>query len=135
MISISDIMSTDLKTVTPTTPIYEALDLLAKNRVSGLPVVDNFNQVVGIITEKDVLRILIDKNLDVKKLVYDYMSREVICFTEDDDAIDICKFFLRNNIRRVPIVRDGKLVGVVSRRDIVPLIMEAISKISDFRYV
>ena len=58
------------------------------------------------------------------------MSREVICFTEDDSAVEICKFFMRTHIRRVPIIRDGCLIGIVSRRDIVSLIAEAKTKMS-----
>jgi CBS domain-containing protein len=135
MITIKSIMTTDVVSVKENIPIYEALDLLSKKRISGLPVVNDQDHIVGILSEKDVLRILIDKKLGVKKTVRDYMTREVICYTEEDSAIDLCSFFIRSNIRRVPIVREGKLVGIVSRRDIVNLILEAKSKISDFRYV
>ena len=134
MIIVKTIMTTDVKSVKQDTPIFEALDLLEKEKISGLPVVDDDHIVVGIITEKDVLEILIDKNLNVKNKVADYMTREVICFAEEDNVVDVCKFFIKSNIRRVPIVRNGKLVGIVSRRDIVGLIMEAKSKLSNFRY-
>jgi len=134
MIIVKTIMTTDVKFVRADTPIYDALDLLENEKVSGLPVVDEANQVVGILTEKDVLEILIAKNVDVKNKVGDYMTREVICFQENDNVIDVCKFFIRSNIRRVPIVRDGKLVGIVSRHDMVTLIREAKSKLSNFRY-
>jgi len=135
MLSIKNIMTTDVITVNPATPIYEALDLLTKNKVSGLPVVDQNREVVGILTEKDVLKILIDQKVHIKTKVEDYMTSDVICFTEEDNAVEICKFFVKHNIRRVPIIRDGKLVGIVSRRDIVAVILEAKSKMSDFRYV
>jgi len=134
MIAVKTIMTTDVKFVRAETPIYEALDLLDKEKISGLPVLDEGNHVVGILTEKDVLEILISKNVDAKKLVGDYMTREVICFQENDNVLDVCKFFIRSHIRRVPIVREGKLVGIVSRHDIVTLIREAKSKLSNFRY-
>ena len=134
MIAVKTIMTTDVKFVRAQTPIYEALDLLDKEKISGLPVLDEGNHVVGILTEKDVLEILISKNADAKKLVGDYMTREVICFQENDNVLDVCKFFIRSHIRRVPIVREGKLVGIVSRHDIVTLIREAKSKLSNFRY-
>ena len=133
--SVTSIMTTNVISVMPNTPIYEALDLLAKHRISGLPVVDEDENVVGILSEKDVLRILIDRKLGLLSIVEDYMSRNVISFSEEDSAIEICKFFIRNNIRRVPIVRDGRLVGIVSRADIIRLILEAKDKISNFRYV
>lgn len=135
MLPVKSIMTTGVITVKADTPIYEALYLLAKNKISGIPAVDGEDKVIGILSEKDVLRILVDKKLDHKKTVDDYMSRDVICFQEDDSAIDVCKFFIRSNIRRVPIVKDNKLVGILSRADIIPLILEAKNKISDFRYI
>lgn len=135
MLSVKSIMITDVILVKPDTPIYEALALLIKHKISGMPAVNEDNEVVGLLSEKDVLRILVDRNLDIKKTVDDYMSRNVICFSEDASAFDICQFFLRSHIRRVPIVKDGKLVGIVSRGDLIPLILEAKNKISDFRYV
>ena len=134
MIPIKSFMTTDVVTVKPDVPIYEALHLLSEREISGMPVVDDNNQVVGILSEKDVLRILIDDKLDVTSKVSDYMSHGVVCFTETDNAFEICKFFINSHYRRVPIVKDGKLVGIVSRRDIVGLILEVKSKISDFRY-
>ena len=128
-------MTIGVITVKADTLIYEALYLLAKNKVSGLPVVNDENEVVGVLSEKDVLRILVDRKLDLKSTVDDYMSHDVICFKEYDNAFDVCQFFIRSNIRRVPIVRDNKLVGIVSRADIIPLILEAKNKISNFRYV
>ena len=134
MLPIKSIMTSHVIYVHPETPIFDALGLLTKHRISGLPVVDQDMRIKGILSEKDVLRILLDKKLDGKKLVEDYMTRDVICFSEDTRATDICKFFMKNYIRRVPICKQGKLIGIVSRHDIVELILEAKSKISDFRY-
>ena len=134
MLPVKSIMTEEVIWVTPQTPIYEALHLLTEHKISGLPVVDEDRHVVGILSEKDVLAILLDKHPDAKKTVSNYMSRDVISFTEDASAIDICKFFIQSNIRRVPIIRDNKLVGIVSRRDIVSLILEVKTKMSDFRF-
>lgn len=134
MISIKPVMTREVITVTPKTPVYEALNLFLKHEISGMPVVNEQDNVVGILSEKDVMEILIDKNLDEKKFVEDYMSTDVTSFSEETDAVDICRFFVRSNIRRVPIVKDGKLVGIVSRRDIVKIIQEAYSRISNFRF-
>ncbi len=135
MIPVSSIMTREIVTVQPETPVFEALDLLRRHKISGMPVVNHNAQVVGILSEKDLLHILLEKNVDVCPKVEDYMTREVICFTESDDAVEICKFFMRSNIRRVPIVEAGVLVGIVSRRDILSLIMEANTKMSELRYV
>lgn len=135
MLPVKEIMTVGVISVKPDTLIYEALSLLAKHKISGIPVVGDNDEVVGILSEKDVLRILVDRKLDLKSTVNQYMSRDVVCFTEEDSAIDVCKFFIRSHIRRVPIVRDEKLVGIVSRADIIPLILEAQDKISNFRYI
>jgi len=134
MISIKTIMTKDVITVTAKMPIYEALNLLKKHDVSGLPVIDYEGRVIGILSEKDVLKLLLNQKVVANDKVEDYMTREVVAFSEMDNAIDICKFFIKSHIRRVPIVRGEKLVGVVSRRDIVLLILEAKSKMSFLRY-
>ncbi len=135
MVPISDLMTRDVITVAPQTPIFEALEKFTHHKISGMPVVDSGGRVIGILSEKDLLRILFEKKVDVGHKVEDYMSREVICFSEDDTALDVCKFFMRTHIRRVPIVNRGYLVGIVSRRDIIGLIIEAKSKLSTLRYV
>jgi len=134
MLSAKSIMTKNVVTVNPQMPIYDALTILTQNKVSGVPVVNDENRVVGMLSEKDVLRILIDKALIGRYSVEDYMSQEVICFSEEDNAIDLCKFFIQSHIRRVPIVNENHLVGIISRRDIVKYILEAKSKMSELRY-
>lgn len=134
MLSIKEVMSRNVITVQPNTPVYEAMILLTKHKISGLPVVDEQDHLKGILTERDLLRIMLDKNLDVNHVVEEYMTRNVVSFSEDTNALTICEFFINNPIRRVPIIKDGKLIGVISRRDIIHLILEAKSKISDHRF-
>lgn len=134
MIPAKQVMTEKVITVHPETPIFDALQLLSRYRISGMPVINHDNEVVGILSEKDVLRLLLDKNSDHQKTVFDYMSHDVISFNEDDSITEICNFFIRGHVRRVPIVRDGKLVGVVSRPDILGLILEAKTQIAELRY-
>ncbi|MCA9400161.1 MAG: CBS domain-containing protein [Candidatus Omnitrophica bacterium] len=134
MISILGVMTRNVITVKADTPIYDALQLFLKHEISGMPVVNDSNEVIGILSEKDVLKILVDENRAVSDIVEDYMTRDVISFKEEDDAVAICKFFLSSTIRRVPITKNGKLCGIISRRDIVSLILDAERKISDFRF-
>ncbi|MGE0269247.1 MAG: CBS domain-containing protein [Candidatus Omnitrophota bacterium] len=135
MFPVGSIMTKEVVTARPDMPIIEALHLLTRHKISGMPVVNSSGLVVGVLSEKDLLRILLEKNVDEDHKVEEYMSREVICFHEDDDAREVCKFFMRTHIRRVPIVRDGILMGVVSRRDIITLISEAKINLSPMRYV
>ena len=134
MILAKDIMTKNIISVKEYTPIYEALALLSENHISGMPVIDEDNSVLGILSEKDVLKVMIDPRLGAQSVVGDYMSRDVISFTEEDNAVSICKFFMSSHVRRVPIVRDEKLVGIVSRRDIVQAIIEMRSKMDALRF-
>jgi CBS domain-containing protein len=134
MFPIKNIMTKDVVSVSPDSSIFEAMELLKKHEISGVPVVDSELKLKGILTEKDVLSILLNHDIKYKHTVADYMTTEIHIFSPEDSAISVCQFFIKNAIRRVPIVKDGKLVGIVSRRDIISLILEIKSKISDSRY-
>jgi len=123
MLPVHKIMTKEVVTVTKDTCIYEAIDQLVMNQISGLAVVDDKNNLVGILSEWDILHLLTENNVDQKETVEHYMTFDVISFTEDDRAADICEFFQTNYKRRVPIVRDKKLVGIVSRHDIIKLVL------------
>ena len=113
----------------PETPIFQAIECLSEKKVSGLPVTDTNNTLVGIISEWDVLELLTTTNIGQEATVEQYMTKQVISFTEDDSVLDICEFFQEKKARRAPIVRDGKLVGIVSRHDIIKLIITIRKKI------
>jgi len=123
MFKVEDVMVRDVLSVLPSTPIYEAMKLILKHRISGLPVVDFDNNLVGIITEKDMLVLLMEKAIDENQSVDEFMTKEVKSFRKEDNILDICEFFIERPIRRVPIVDGRKLVGIVSRSDIVKLIL------------
>ncbi len=121
MLEAEKIMKTDLVTVTRDTPIYEAIKTLVENNITGLPVVNDDMTLAGIITEKDVLKLLYD-NLNEPGKVEDFMTEKVISFDHQDSLIDIAESFINSHFRRVPILRDGKLAGIVSRKDIIAYI-------------
>ncbi len=121
MFEAEKIMKTDLVTTTRDAPVYEAIRTLVENNITGLPVVNADMTLAGIITEKDVLKLLYD-NLDEHRKVEDFMTENVISFDHHDSLIDIAKSFINNHFRRVPILRDGKLAGIVSRKDIIAYI-------------
>lgn len=118
MFKAKDVMKTKLVIVTEDTPIYEAVQLLVDNNVTGLPVVQDDMTLVGILSEKDVLRLLYNL-ADRSGKVGQFMATNIVTFKEDDSLIDVCDCLISNSFRRVPIVRDGKLVGIVSRKDII----------------
>jgi CBS domain-containing protein len=124
MFEAGNIMTKEVVTVSQDTPVYEAMRLLIDKHISGLPVVDEHNKLAGIITEKDMLRILIDTDSSANKAVSDYMKKDVAVFSPQESIVNICEFLIKNNYRRVPIVKDGVLVGVISRRDIISFILK-----------
>lgn len=124
MLAAKDLMQTELISVTKETSIVDVVDILGKKKLTGLPVVDDEGNLVGIITEKDVLRIayqIISDTYDLSncKTVGDLMITDIVTFDTEDNLADICQCFMNRPIRRVPVVENGKLVGVVSRRDII----------------
>ncbi len=123
MFKAKTVMKTDLVTATRDTPIYEAIRTLVQKNITGLPVVNDDMSLAGIITEKDMLSLLYNIEDKLSK-VEDFMTKDPICFNADDSLIDIAECFIKNNFRRVPIVAEGKLAGIVSRKDIIAYILK-----------
>lgn len=131
MITAKAVMTPWILTATADMPILKALDIMLQHWISGLPVVDNNKNVVGIITEKDLLG-LYDKVSKVKELtVEEVMTKNVVCFDENDSLDDICDCLIKNDFRRVPVLSNGKLVGIISRPDITRGILETIKRDSN----
>jgi CBS domain-containing protein len=118
-------MTSDVITVKRQTPISEIIKIFVENDITGLPVVEDDMTLVGIISEKDILNVLLNEKAD-SAIVEDFMTKEAVSFEQDTDFITICECLLKNNFRRVPILKNGKLVGIISRRDLIKYICEPI---------
>jgi CBS domain-containing protein len=118
-----DVMKTGLLTVKKAAPVYEAMDIMATKNITGLPVVDDYMNLLGIISEKDVLKLLYDPDA-LPTVVGDVMTQEITGFSQDASLFDICGCLIDNNFRRVPILNGGKLIGIISRTDIMAYIMK-----------
>ena len=125
MNEIKAIMTTDIITVGLRTPIYDALEILLENDITGLPVVNDDMTLAGIITEKDILKLLSVLEND-SATVEEFMTKEVMSFDEQEDLIAVCECLLKNHFRRIPIVSNGKLTGIISRKDVIKYILEPI---------
>ena len=125
MLKAKDIMQTDLITVTEQTPVHEVIDLLAEKKIAGLPVVNGRGRLVGIVSEKDILIMAYHKITDTgdeavnSGKIGNVMTSDVVSFRPDDNLADICQCFMNSPFRRVPVIDDGTLVGLISRKDIV----------------
>ncbi len=110
-----DIMTRKVISVRPRASVQEVAQLLYCNRISGLPVVDDFSRIIGIITEADIISKVDREGLSVG----DIMSREIIVVDEETPVNEIASMLTEQRIKRVPVVREGQVVGIVSRADIV----------------
>ena len=118
---VKDVMATNLLTLEETTDILDAVDLLLKHAISGAPVLDSGGQLVGVISEKDCLK-LIAEGVNAEPphgTVGEFMSRDVVTVPPEMDAYYAAGRFLKESFRRFPVVDEaGKLVGQLSRRDL-----------------
>jgi CBS-domain-containing membrane protein len=107
-----DIMTHEVISISPTATIRDAARLLSDYSISGAPVVDREGRMVGIVTEAD----LISKEGET---VSDIMTEKVVVVREDTPVDRIAQILTSNRFKRVPVLRDERLVGIVSRADIV----------------
>ncbi len=115
-----DWMARDLVTAHPEMEAYEAISLLLKHQISGMPVVDGAGKLVGVLSERDCLKTLLHAqyhNLPTA-FVKDLMSTDVQTIGPDTDILTIAEIFLNNKFRRLPVVDKDQLVGQISRRDV-----------------
>ena len=128
-----DIMVTKLITLSPEMKLREAAKLLLKSRISGAPVVDEEGDLIGVFSEKDVMGALIDAVYDElpSSEVRSYMSRDLHTITEDVDLLAIAQIFQTRGFRRLPVVRDRKLVGQISRRDVMAAVIKLLEPATD----
>jgi len=127
ILTAQSVMRTDLVTVQHDTPVKDAVAQLRHHRISGLPVVDAEGRLVGIVTEKDVMRLLYEEAGSLHT-VGDLMTPNVRAFHPDDPLGAVCDCLMANHFRRVPIVQDGKLVGLISRADLMDTILEIVAE-------
>ncbi len=118
-----DIMTKKIITIKENTSVRDTIKLILEKRISGIPVVDDNMLLVGIISEKDLLQLAFFGNIDDAK-VADLMSKDVHTMQEDTDLLEIYEFFTQNNYKRVPILSNNKLVGIISRKDMLKHILD-----------
>jgi CBS domain-containing protein len=110
-----DIMTREIITVTPNMNVKTLAMTLIKNQISGAPVAGKDGKIVGIVSEADIVA---KKGKDVKAI----MSKKVISVGEDTTVEELAQLMTTHAIKRLPVMNSGKIVGIVSRADIVSAI-------------
>lgn len=131
MLQAKTIMTKDVITIRPHDTLDQVIQILVNKNITGVPVVNEDDTLAGIITEKDILRYMLDQDA-IRRItdsnlcehtVYHAMTANVITFDEDAPLEKVCECLVTHNFRRVPIVdKSGKIVGIISRRDIITMI-------------
>ena len=116
----SDYMSGDPVTFTPETDIHRAIKALLEHRISGAPVLDGEGRLVGVLTKKDCLKIAFSASYHQEwgGRVAEFMSAEVKTVDADTDVVEVAELFLNSRFHRFPVMRNGRLVGIISRHDV-----------------
>ncbi|MCP3850735.1 MAG: CBS domain-containing protein [Gammaproteobacteria bacterium] len=135
---VKDTMHTDVKTCNPDTPVKDIATIMCFNKISGMPVVDDENNVVGVISEKDILCSMFpdmkelvesggkadfeemekDYSSVLGKTVDDIMTRVVASVSPDMPILRAASMMWLRKIRRIPVTQDNKLVGILSMGDV-----------------
>lgn len=121
--TVKDIMATNLITLRPEDDIGSAVSLFLKNKISGAPVVDEAGRLVGVLSEKDCMRILLGSFFDndlraEREVVGDFMTKTVKTIPSTMSVVEVASLFHSTAFRRLPVVDGDALVGQVSRRDV-----------------
>lgn len=119
-IRVQDYMSASLLTFTPDSDVLAAINSLVEKRVSGAPVLDKLGNLVGMLSEKDCMRVALNAGYhgDLGGRVGDFMSPKVRTVDADASILEVARMFMESPFKRYPVVSDNRLVGSISRADV-----------------
>ncbi len=125
---VKDYMASHLVSFTPDMDVLDAVHLLVQHRISGAPVVDEHGELVGMLSELDCMRVALQAGYfgDRGGPVRNYMSSGVTTVDAEMSIVDLAQKFQDNRFRRFPVMQDNRLVGQISRRDV----LRALEKIA-----
>lgn len=113
-------MATELVILAPETEILRAVHTLLQRDIAGAPVVDSAGKLVGILTERDCMRVVLHAGYHSEHggLVSEYMSKDVETVAANDSIVDAARKFFGERFHRYPVLDNDRLVGQISRRDV-----------------
>jgi CBS domain-containing protein len=126
-IRVRDFMVIKPVVFTRDTDLLDAVRILVDRRISGAPVLDERGNLVGVLTERDFLRAALVAGYHGESggCVGDYMSSDVEAVNADDSLLDVATRFVQTKHRRYPVMEDNRIVGLVTRRDVLRAVIDA----------
>jgi CBS domain-containing protein len=124
MLTARDIMTEGVITILPSCTIQEAIDLLLAENISGLPVVDESNRLVGIVTEFALLAVAYDEHV-LGDAVSLHMTTDLLTIDVSDPIRKVADLCIVHRVRRVPVMSNGRLAGLISRRDVLKAVYQS----------
>lgn len=128
-VTVGDYMAKRLITFKPEQPMNDVVNALMKNKISGGPVVNDQNELVGVISEGDCLKEVVKGKYDnmpiFSGLVEEHMAKNVVTVNEELNIFEAAKMFLEKRLRRFPVVKNGKLIGQISQKDVMRAVLNA----------
>jgi len=126
---VKDYMARTVVTFKPDTPVLDAVHTLVKNRIAGAPVVDDEGNLIGMLSELDCMKVALQAGYygDYGGPVRDYMSEGVRTVNIEMSIVDLAQVFIDEGYRRFPVTDNNRLVGQISRRDVLRA-LELLSK-------
>ena len=123
-----DMMKTNLVTLSPEMNVFDAIDVLLKRHISGAPVVEGDQKFLGMFSEKSCLEFILAASYDGMPgaELMNFVNREHPTINEETDMLTIAQTFLDSSCRRLPILRNGRLLGQISRRDLIAAVQESL---------
>ena len=117
---VKDHMTTDVVTLSPDTEILKAAHTLISNDIAGAPVLDKHGRLVGILTDRDCMKVAMqgDYHGIPAGLVKDYMATNPQWVGPDQSVLTLADMFINSRFHRYPVLDNGRLVGIISRRDV-----------------
>ncbi|HZZ73253.1 MAG TPA: CBS domain-containing protein [Pirellulales bacterium] len=131
MYTAQDVMTRNVLCVQEHATVAETTRLLLDHKISGAPVVSADGKLVGVISEFPLLELVFNPDLR-KQSICDFVTRELITVTEHTLLSDVAGIFLEHRIRRLPVLENGHLVGLISRSDLLRYSLEAGAEVAEY---
>lgn len=136
-VRVAEIMSSPVTLLEPATPLKDAARILVERDVSAAPVVDETGALVGLVSESDIMhielhedprrhaRMAVQETGNVPARVEEVMTRDVLAVTDDADVADVAAMMIERRVRSLPVVEGSRVVGIVSRRDVLRVLVRS----------